>query len=176
MHGVRRVADQRQPMPGIGIGELQGERIGKARPLECQVAEIVAEPAFQLALKSGLILLENGARQMRLLGPDHRGTPTRQGQNGERTGRQEMFLGRVIVGQAVGDRADDRGLIVIPARHTDARALAHRRAAAVGGYGHLGADGPAVGKMGRDAAGLASQVGQADRGQKGDIRLFSERG
>ncbi len=93
-----------------------------------------------------------------LLGPHQRRALSRQRQDRERAGGQEMFLGAAVMVALVADRDHDAGLIIFPAMGGDAGALAQLRARAVGRHQQARLDHAAVGKRHIDAVGARGEI------------------
>ena len=132
MNDVRGVADQRQPLADERARGEQPERKGAARPDHFDVAEMQAEALLQLGVKFLVGQRDDALGLARGFGPHDRRALSRERQDRERPGGQEMFLGAAVVLALVRHRGDDRRLIVIPAMRGDAGLFADLRARAVG--------------------------------------------
>src|SRR5262249_56848055 len=87
-------------------------------------AEMEPEAPLELDMEIGIRQREDALSLGRRLGPHDRGAPALERQNGERTGRQEMFLGAATVIALMLDRRHDARLRIVPPAGGDAGAPA----------------------------------------------------
>src|SRR5437667_213848 len=71
----------------------KAERIGAARAVGLDVAEMQPEPPFQLGVKFIVGQRDDARGLARLLGPDDGGAAALQRQDRKRSGREEMLVG-----------------------------------------------------------------------------------
>jgi hypothetical protein len=137
---VGRVTDEREAVGDEIARHLQAQRIGDGPVEKSDRAEAVAEARLQFVEEElgGQPAQALGAA--RLLGPDDGGAATRQRQDGEGAGGQEVLLGASLVVVFVADGADDAGLAVVPADGADAGEVAQARPSPVAGDEQSGRD------------------------------------
>ena len=180
MHGVRRVADQREAFVDSAFGELQRQRIAPLRPDDLKITQEIAEAALQFGHKIFFVKLHDRRRQVGPFGPDDGRTVPRTAQishkrqDGERTGGQEAFVSGEVVAAFVGHRTDDGGLFVGPVGDPDSGPLAGPGIAPVGGNGQAGLDFPAVAQVRRYPRPLAGKRRHHRRRQEPDRIKFPD--
>ena len=180
MHGVRRVANQRQALVDGAFGELQRQWIAPLRPDDLKGAQKFAEAALQFGDKIFFVKRHDCRRQVGPFGPDDGRTVPRtvqvshKRQDGERTGGQEVFVGGEVVATFVGHRTNDGGLFVGPVGDPDSSSLAGPRIAPVGGNGQAGLDFSPVAQVRRYPCPLAGKQPYRSRSQEPDRIKFPD--
>ena len=132
MHGMGRVADQRRARGSQLFGQLQGQRIDKARSHHRDILKEVAEPPHQMGLEGLVRRRPQGIAPARRFRPDETGAPLGQGQDGEGAGRQEILMGDIAVVPAEGHGRHNPALRIAPADRLYSGGLSHRRGPALG--------------------------------------------
>ena len=171
MNNVRGVAHQRDALGDEGARGEQPEREGAARAGHLQIAELQAEALFQFVVKFVIRQRYDALGLVRLFRPHDGRAVSRQRQDRERAGGQEMLLGAALVVALMCDRADDGRLAVIPAVAGDAGLLADLRARAVGADQKPRRNRVAVGQRHVDAVGRVREPGHR-RAAQIDAELF----
>src|SRR4029078_12107842 len=89
---MRGVADERQPLADKRARHRQTERIGAARTRPPHLAELEAEPLFQLGMEAIVGQRDDAFGLALFLGPYDRRALALQRQDRARPGREEMVL------------------------------------------------------------------------------------
>ena len=139
------VANERKPPGDEAPGDLEAERKGLDARGKADFAQFRREAVFELARQ---ILGFEGKQRASVgatLVPDDARLATRERQDSEWAGREEMLLRPAFVIALVRHRRDDAGLVIVPADGRDVSEPAEFRARAVGGDYEARAQRTAVG-------------------------------
>ncbi len=131
MHEVRGIADQHQPVCHQRTRQMHLERPKRTRSCQRNLAQPQAEPLLGFDEEGGIVHRHNGTADLLVLRPGDARAVTRERQNRERPGRQEVLHGARAVRLSMRDRGDDANLLVGPADDADAGRIAQTRGAAV---------------------------------------------
>ena len=140
MDRARRVTHQNQAAVGVAAGLDHRQWIMPAGTGQLERAVAVTEPVGELADEVLIVECDQLAREPVVRRPDDRGAIAEHRQHGKRAGGEEALERAPAVRLGMGDRRDDAGLPVIPARHPDAGEVAQGRFPPVGGREQAGAD------------------------------------
>ena len=168
MDAVGRVADQGDPRRGQILGQLQRQRIDEARPHHRDIVEEIPEPPHQMGVEGLVRRRFQRLGASRGLGPDEAGPPLGQRQDGERTGRQKVFVGDIAVVAAKRHRGHDAALPIAPADRVDAGLAPHPRSPALGPDHQRGAQHVTVRQ--RDRGQARPRLDPVHRGRGADLQ------
>ncbi len=131
------------------LRELHRQGIRPARRIERDRAQEIPGAALNFGAEGLIIQRHHQGRDIGPLAPDDDraapaipGAVAVHGQDGERPGGMEQFVGDEIVAPLVANGADDGGLVVVALGHADAGVAAGATGAPVGGDDQRGADAP----------------------------------
>ena len=155
--------------------KLEAKRKGLDTGGEADFAELRGEAQLELAHEVVGVEREQRSGIGAPLVPDNARLASRQRQDGEGAGRQEMLLGAALVVALVRDRRDETRLVVVPADRLDFGERPQPRAGAVRRDRKTGADGPAaVGE--RKLSDMLARAKAGDRGcEARDAEALAER-
>ncbi len=129
---VSGITQQRQASFVHLFGQSQSQRIDEFLPDDLDFAQEFAETPHQMFVKQTVADAEQGACFFMLFRPDDAGAVVIERQDGERTRRQEMFVGDVVMRPFHLNGRHHRALVVIPVDMADAGLVAQRTAPAFG--------------------------------------------
>jgi hypothetical protein len=171
---VGAVADEREPAIGVALGMVKTERVGCRSCGELRTAQESADALVDLRHQRSLRKVEPGLSLGLRHGPnDGRTRAGQHRQDGERAGGVEDLEGNIAVVEFMLDHADDRRLVILPARSADARLLADARAASVGSDEQRRAQHLAAFQRHCHALRLALDTDRAGRGKELDQRRLA---
>ena len=130
---MRGVADQHQPLRRHPRGMVEAEWVARTRRSVAELAQKSAHLLFRLRQKGAVGQFEHRRTIGTLDRPDDRRAVADlvvgQRQQREGTGRIEDLERDIFMGAFMVEGTDDRGMIILPARHRDPGGLARRRVA-----------------------------------------------
>ncbi len=176
MNAVGGIADEGQPGRHIGARQMERQRVGPARPHRTRRAQIVSETRRHRIGEGSIVHIEVIGGHLLGLRPHQGGAVARHGQDGERTGGQEIFLRNAVMGALMLDRGDDAGLAVAPGHGLDARPLPQARAPPVGGETDGGTHSRAGGEGGIDMPGFEFRSRDHRRGDQSQAGRGADHG
>ena len=126
MDDVSRVPEERNPARDEAAGDPERERVGLRLGLEGETTELETEAPLEFLQKVAGIGSEKSRNRAASLRPDDgravaEGSARAQGQDRERSGREEVLDGPAFVIPLMRHRRDDAGLIIRPADPADSR-------------------------------------------------------